>query len=165
MKMNTLKEVYLAELQELHHVEEQLTQALPQMRDRAQHEELKQVFDQHLEETRSQRERVETILRNHGADPQAHQDQAMERLLAEAEKTLALIDEPAVRDAEMIASAQKVEHYEIAAYGTVATYAGILGFTDDQNTLHAILDEEKNTDRTLTDLADTVVNKDAARAA
>ena len=89
----------------------------------------------------------------------------MERLLAEAEKTLAMIDEPSVRDAEMIASAQKVEHYEIAAYGTVAAYAGILGFTDDQNTLHAILDEEKNTNRKLSDLADTVVNKDAARAA
>ncbi len=165
MTMNTLNEVYLAELQELHNVEEQLTQALPKMRDRAQHEELKKAFDQHLEETRSQRERVETILRNHGADSQAHQDQSMERLIAEAEKTLAMIDEPSVRDAEMIASAQKIEHYEIAAYGTVATYAGILGFTDDQNTLHAILDEEKNTDRTLTDLAEKVVNKDAARAA
>jgi ferritin-like metal-binding protein YciE len=165
MTMNTLNEVYLAELQELHNVEEQLTQALPQMRNRAQHEELKKAFDQHLEETRSQRERVEIILRNHGADPQAHQDQSMERLIAEAEKTLAMIDEPSVRDAEMIASAQKIEHYEIAAYGTVATYAGILGFTDDQNTLHAILDEEKNTDRTLTDLAEKVVNKDAARAA
>ena len=165
MKMNTLKKLYLAALQELHHVEEQLTQALPRMRDQAQHDELRQVFDKHLEETRSHRERVEGILRNHGADPQAHQDQSMERLLAEAEKTLAMIDEPSVRDAEMIASAQKVEHYEIAAYGTVAAYAGILGFTDDQNTLHAILDEEKKTDGTLTDLADKVVNKDAARAA
>ena len=76
-----------------------------------------------------------------------------------------MIDEPLLRDAEMIASAQKVEHYEIAAYGTVAAYAGILGFTDDQNTLHAIMDEEKNADRKLSDLADTVVNKDAARAA
>jgi ferritin-like metal-binding protein YciE len=76
-----------------------------------------------------------------------------------------MIDEPLLRDAEMIASAQKVEHYEIAAYGTVAAYAGILGFTDDQNTLHAILDEEKNTDRTLTDLAEKLVNKDAVRAA
>jgi ferritin-like metal-binding protein YciE len=120
MKMNTLKEVYLAELQELHNVEEQLTQALPKMRDKAQHDELKQAFGQHLEETRSQRERVESILRNHGADPQAHRDQAMERLIAEAEKTVSMIDEPLLRDAEMIASAQKVEHYEIAAYGTVA---------------------------------------------
>jgi ferritin-like metal-binding protein YciE len=165
MTMNTLKEVYLAELQELHNVEEQLTQALPKMRDKAQHDELKQAFDKHVEETRSQRERVESILRNHGADPQAHRDQAMERLIAEAEKTVSMIDEPLLRDAEMIASAQKVEHYEIAAYGTVAAYAGILGFTDDQNTLHAILDEEKNTDRTLTDLAEKLVNKDAARAA
>ena len=89
----------------------------------------------------------------------------MERLIAEAEKTVSMIDEPLLRDAEMIASAQKVEHYEIAAYGTVAAYAGILGFTDDQNTLHAILDEEKNTDRTLTDLAEKLVNKDAVRAA
>lgn len=165
MKMNNLKEVYLAELQELHHAEEQLTQALPTMRDNAQHNELKQAFDKHLEETRSQRQRVESILRTHGADPQAHKDQSMEQLIAEAEKTLAMIDEPSLRDAAMIASAQKVEHYEIAAYGTVATYARILGFPDDQNTLHAILDEEKNTDRTLTELAEKVVNKDAVRTA
>ena len=92
------------------------------MRDKAQHDELRQAFDKHVEETRFQRERVESILRNHGADPQAHQDQAMERLIEEAEKTVSMIDEPWVRDAEMIASAQKVEHYEIAAYGTVAAY-------------------------------------------
>ena len=147
--MNTLKEVYLVELLKLHHVEEQLTQKLPQMRDQAQHPELKRVFDKNLDETRSQMERVESILRKHGADPQAHQDQSMERLLAEAEKTLTaplISDKPWLRDATLIAWAQKVEHYEIAAYGTVALYAGILGFNDDRNTLHAILCEKKYTD-------------------
>ncbi len=116
----------------------------------------------HLEETRSQRERLDEVLRRHGAEPREHVDQSMQAIVREAEKWARMVQDPDLRDAGLIASAQRVEHYEIAVYGTLATWAKHLGLDEDERVLQAILDEEKRTGEKLTGLAKQVVNPDAA---
>ena len=164
MKSNDVLQVYVSELQELRSVEEQLVAALPKMAQAAQHPELKQAFEQHLEETRSHQQQVETILRRLDAEPREHVDQAMQAIIREAEKMMQMTGDPDLRDAEMIGSAQRVEHYEIAAYGTLATYAKCLGHDDDARALHAILDQEKKADALLTQIAERIVNPKALAA-
>jgi ferritin-like metal-binding protein YciE len=165
MSVKTVQDLFVNELRDIYHAEKQLLRALPKMAKSSTHPELKQAFESHLEETRGQVERLEQVFDQLDLSKRAKPCQAMEGLIEEAKEHMGEIEDKSVLDVGIIISAQKVEHYEIAAYGTVAAYAGILGFTDDQNTLHAILDEEKNTDRTLTDLAEKLVNKDAVRAA
>lgn len=165
MQINTFKEMYLAELSELHDAERRLVDALGKMADKAGHDSLKQTLSMHRDETRAQQERVRTILDRHGYNPDAHQDQAMSSLIEEAEKMMGMLKPGDLVDAGLIASAQRIEHYEIAAYGTVAAYAGALGLADDQSELHRILDEEKATDERLTILAKTVINEDAVNRA
>ena len=164
MKSNDVLQVYVSELQELRSVEEQLVAALPKMAQAAQHPELKQAFEQHLEETRSHQQQVETILRRLDAEPREHVDQAMQAIIREAEKMMQMTGDPDLRDAEMIGSAQRVEHYEIAAYGTLATYAKCLGHEEDARALHAILDQEKKADALLTQIAERIVNPKALAA-
>jgi ferritin-like metal-binding protein YciE len=163
MNVDTFRQMYVTELQELHSVEAQLVDALPKMADVASHPELKQAIQSHLEETRSQRDRLEAVLRRHRAEPREHVDQSMQAIVREAEKWAKMVQDPDLRDAGLIASAQRVEHYEIAVYGTLATWAKQLGLDEDERTLQAILDEEKRTDETLTGLAKQVINPDAAR--
>ena len=162
MNVDTFRQMYVTELQELHSVEAQLVDALPKMADVASHPELKQAIQSHLEETRSQRDRLEAVLCRHRAEPREHVDQSMQAIVREAEKWAKMVQDPDLRDAGLIASAQRVEHYEIAVYGTLATWAKQLGLDEDERTLHAILDEEKRTDETLTSLAKQVINPDAA---
>jgi len=162
MNVNDFRQMYVTELQELRSVEAQLTGALPKMAEVANHPELKQAIQSHLEETRSQRDRLDEILRRHGAEPREHVDQSMQAIVREAEKWAKIVQDPDLRDAGLIASAQRVEHYEIAVYGTLATWAKQLGLDEDQRTLHAILEEEKRTDKKLTGLAQEIVNPDAA---
>lgn len=164
MNLDDFHQLYIAELQELRSVEDQLVQALPKMAQTARHAELKQGIQAHLEETRKQRDRLDEVLQRHGASPREHRDSSMQTILAEAEKWAGLIDDADLRDAALIASAQRVEHYEIAVYGTVATWAKRLGRDDDLNTLLSILEEEKRTDEKLTELAKRVVNPDAVAA-
>ncbi len=164
MKSNDVLQVYVSELQELRSVEAQLVEALPKMAQAAKHPELKQAFEQHLEETRSHQQQVETILRQHGAEPGEHVDQAMQAIIREAEKMMQMLQDPDLRDAEMIGSAQRVEHYEIAAYGTLATYAKGLGREDDARMLHTILEQEKKADALLSQIAKGIVNPDALSA-
>jgi ferritin-like metal-binding protein YciE len=161
MQINNFKQMYLAELAELHDVEEQLTGALRKMGDAARHDALKQAFTAHLEETQEQKRRLAELLRGHEYNPGAHKDQSMAKLIEEAEKMASILSEPGLRDAGLIASAQKIEHYEIAAYGTVAAYAGMLELRDEQSNLHQILEQERATDEKLTMLAKQVVNPDA----
>jgi ferritin-like metal-binding protein YciE len=163
MPISSLADMYVAELQELHSVENQLVNALPRMAELAKSAELKDAINKHLEETRSQARRVQEVLRRRGASPREHVDQAMQALVRESEKWAGMLDDPALADAGLIASAQKVEHYEIAAYGTVAAYAGLLGFEDDQRELHAILEEEKAADANLSGIAKSVANPQAAK--
>jgi ferritin-like metal-binding protein YciE len=164
MKVDDFRQLYVSELQELRSVEEQLVQALPKMAGMAAHPELKEAIQSHLEETQSQRDRLDEILRRCGAEPRAHEDHSMRALLRESEKWARMVQDPELRDAGLIASAQRVEHYEIAVYGTLATWAELLGLNEDQRALHAILEEEKRTDEKLTGLAKQLVNPDAAAA-
>jgi ferritin-like metal-binding protein YciE len=162
MNITSLRDLYIAELQEIRSVEEQLVEALPKMADVAGHPELKQGIQTHLEETRAQQARVEEILRRQSAEPREHVDQAMQAMLQEAEKWANMVQDRDLRDAGIIASAQRVEHYEIAVYGSLATWAKQLGLDDDLQALLAILEEEKRTDERLSRLAKRVVNPDAA---
>ncbi|CUH40809.1 hypothetical protein JSE7799_03546 [Jannaschia seosinensis] len=163
MKINSFREMYLQELQEACSVESQLVDALPRMRDAAASETLKQALEGHLVDTRAQLARVETILKRHEVNPGEHQDQSMRRLIEESEKWSGMLDDPALRDAGLIASAQRIEHYEIAAYGTLACWAKQLGLDEDQSELLAILDQEKAADDLLTELAKQDVNPGAAQ--
>ncbi|MGN6749549.1 MAG: YciE/YciF ferroxidase family protein [Xanthobacteraceae bacterium] len=161
MRMRNFKDMYIAELQELVSVENQLDIALKRMADAASHPSLKRELHRHREETKGQSKRLQSILQNHGAKLRAHTDQAMEALVNETEKMLSLLEGDDLRDAGLIASAQKLEHYEIAAYGTAAALAGQL---DDQRMLHDSLEEERKVDAALTKLAKGEVNQDALAA-
>ena len=164
MKISNFKDMYLAELQELVSVEGQLADALLRMAGAASRPVLKRVLVHHRAETETQRERLVTILKKHGANPTAHTDQAMQALVTETKKMLTILTEDDLRDAGLIASAQKLEHYEIAAYGTAAALAGQLDLRDEQKMLHLSLEEEKRVDALLTQLAKREVNPSALAA-
>jgi ferritin-like metal-binding protein YciE len=164
MEITSFKDMYIAELQELASVERQLDQALLQMAELASHASLKNALIHHREQTLLQRQRLESILQKHRANPRAHTDQAMQALIGETEKMASMVKGDGLRDAAIIASVQKVEHYEIAAYGTAAALAGQLNLRDDQQTLSQILGEEKAADVTLTELAKREVNQRAVTA-
>ena len=164
MEINNFRDMYIAELQELVSVEEQLTEGLLRMAQVASHPALRDALIHHREETQLHKDRLQTILRRHSADPMEHIDQAMQALMHETEKMLAMLKGNELRDAGLIASAQKLEHYEIAAYGTVAALAGQLDLRDDQRMLHETLEQEKKADLLLTQLAKREVNRDALAA-
>jgi ferritin-like metal-binding protein YciE len=164
MQITRFSELYIAELQELLDLEGQLADALLMMAHVASHPSLKRVLLRHQEETEIQQERLLSILQKHGAAPDAHVDQAMEALLVETNKMLGLFEGDELRDAGLIASTQKLQHYEIAAYGTAAALAGQLDLRDDQRSLHDSLEEEKQFDALLTELAKSEVNPDALAA-
>jgi len=164
MNVENFRAMYKAELQEACSVEAQLVQALPKMAEVANSDRLKQALRMHLEETRGHQQRVEQLLRAHGAEARDHTDQSMQAMIREAEKWAGMVQEPALRDAGLIASAQRVEHYEIAIYGTLATWAKQLGLDEDVRTLHEILEQEKEADNKLTDLAKANVNPTAQAA-
>lgn len=165
MQINTFKDMYFAELSELYDAERRMAEALGRMANQAGHDSLKQAMLRHRDETEAQRDRVRAILDRHGYSPDIHQDQAMASLIDEAEKMMVLLQQGPLLDAALIASAQKIEHYEIAAYGTAAAYAEALGLADDQAELHVILDEEKATDQRLSMVAKSVVNQEAVNRA
>ena len=162
MQIANLRDMYTAELQELVSVEQQLAEALPGMAEVASHPELRTALLHHFEETQAQKRRLQSILRRHGADPHAHTDQAMQALVHETAKMGQILKSGELRDAALIASAQKLEHYEIAAYGTACALAGQLDLRDDQRLLHQSLDEEKAADTKLTALAKRKINAQAA---
>ncbi|MCC8943207.1 DUF892 family protein [Bradyrhizobium sp. Arg68] len=164
MKITSFKDMYIAELQELVSVESQLATALSRMAEIATHPSLKDAFGRHQRETIVQGERLKSLLRMHGADPDEHTDQAMQALIHETAKMVSLLPDDNLRDAALIASAQKLEHYEIAAYGSAAAIAGQLDLRDDQLLLHDSLDEERHSDALLTTLAKGEINQDALAA-
>ncbi len=164
MEISSFKNMYLAELQELVSVEDQLAESLQRMANAASHSSLKKTLLDHQKQTTRQKQRLESILRNHGAKPDAHMDQAMQSLIKETEKMLVMLKGMDLCDAGLIASAQKLEHYEIAAYGTAAALAGQLDLRDEQEMLHESLEEEKETDLILTEMAKGEINPDAIAA-
>jgi ferritin-like metal-binding protein YciE len=163
MHIASFKDMYIAELQELCNAETQLAELLPGMAQAASNAELKSALTNHWQETKSQKDRLESLLRKHNADPKAHIDQAMQALVSESQKMASMVA-GGLRDAVLIASAQKLEHYEIAAYGTAAALAGQLNLRDDQKILHGTLEEEKSADAVLTKLAKGEINRGAAAA-
>jgi len=165
MQITTFKGMYLAELQELVSMESQLADAMFRMAQAAMHPSLKKAFIAHRQKSQIQRERLIAILQGHGAKPDAHTDQAIQALVKETEKMIDMLKGDDLRDAGLIASAQKLEHYEIAAYGTAAALAGQLGLRDIQEILHESLEEEKQVDVLLTGLAKGEINPDAVDAA
>ena len=161
MKITTFRDLYLTELQEARSLEKQLVQAMPKLVEAASDAALKDVFNDDVSEVRAQVERLTALLEAHGVEPREHKDQSMQTILAEAEKWAGMIDDPALRDAALIASAQRVQHYEIAVYGSLAAWAKQLGL-DDLDTLLSILEEERAADAKLTELAKRSVNVEAA---
>jgi ferritin-like metal-binding protein YciE len=162
--ISNFKDMYLAELQELLSVEMQLADSLLRMAGAAKHPSLKRTLIHHRAETETQALRLQTIMDLHGAAQVTHTDQAMRALLAETAKMLMMLQRDELRDAGLIASVQKIEHYEIAAYGTAAALAGQLGLRDEQKMLHMSLEEEKQVDIALTQLAKREVNRNALAA-
>ncbi len=162
MNVDDFRRMYVIELQELRSVEDQLVQALPKMVELVEHLGLRRALEVHLGETKSQRDRIDGLLRKHDARTREHQDGSMETILREAERWAKMVSDRDSRDAGIIASAQRVEHYEIAVYGTLATWARQLELHEDARVLHAILQEEKRADETLSRLAEQGVNREAA---
>lgn len=157
----TLHGLYVEELKDLYNAEHQILKALPKMAKAASHKELTQAFKDHLSETKTQVERLEKIFKKLGVSPKGKTCKAMEGLLEEGKDVMSEDAEPAVLDAALIASAQRVEHYEMAGYGCVRTFARLLGFDDAADMLQETLDEEGAADKKLTDLAESVINADA----
>lgn len=157
MKMESLRELFINELQDLYSAENMILKALPKMVDAANNPELKAGFNEHLAQTRGHVQRLDQIFDQLGdIDRKDKKCKGMEGILKENKEFLGEDAEPEVLDAGMIAGAQKVEHYEIASYGTVRTYAQLLGRNDWAQLLEATLNEEKATDTKLNQLAGTI---------
>lgn len=161
MKMETLQELYLEQLRDIYDAENQLVKALPKMAKTATNDELKAAFEQHLEQTQEQIARLERIFEELGEKSKGHKCEAMKGLIEEGKNMMEEDAAKDVMDAGLICAAQKIEHYEIATYGCLRTYAEVLGFDDQADLLQETLDEEKDTDENLTELAVTCINLDA----
>jgi ferritin-like metal-binding protein YciE len=151
-----LKELYIDELKDLYNAENQLLKALPKMAKAASSEELRQGFEEHLEQTRGHVERLEEIFKSLDENPKGKKCMGMEGLVKEGSEVMGEDFEGALMDAALIGAAQRVEHYEIAAYGTVAEFAKILGEDEHVSLLEETLQEEKDTDEKLTSLANEI---------
>jgi ferritin-like metal-binding protein YciE len=164
LKFDSLDDLFHEQLQDLYDAEHRLTEALPKMVDAAHNPELKQAFDQHLSETRGQVGRLEEVFRILGREPKRSTCDAMKGLISEGDHVLSATGNADVKDAALIAAAQRVEHYEIAGYGTVRTLATRLGHHRIAELLQETLDEEGNADKILTEVAESSVNVQAAHA-
>jgi len=149
----SLQELYVEQLQDLYDAEQQIIKALPKMIDAAQAEELRDGLSEHLEVTKQQAARIEKICQDLGEKPQKEKCKGMEGVLKEGGDLVKDVENPEVRDAAIIAAAQRVEHYEMAGYGTARTYATLLGYDDAASALEQTLEEEKEADATLSGLA------------
>ena len=153
MALKTLHDLYVNELKDLYNAEHQLLKALPKMAKAASSPDLAKAFTDHLAETEGQIERLETIFAELEVSPRGKQCKAMEGLLEEGKEVMAEDADPSVMDAALISAAQRVEHYEMAGYGTVRTYARLLGYKGAARVLQQTLNEEGKTDHLLTRLA------------
>ncbi len=163
MHLNSLRDLFEHELHDLYDAERQVIEALPKMEQAASAQELQRAFRKHLEQTRNQRTRLEQVMRQIGVQPNGMKCKGMEGLIREGEELIKERGNPDVKDAALIGAAQKVEHYEMAGYGTARTFARMLGETQAAGMLQQTLDEEGNTDKELTMLAESRINRDAQR--
>jgi ferritin-like metal-binding protein YciE len=156
-----LDDLFLEQIEDLYDAEKRLVKALPKMAEASTSQALRQAFESHLEQTRGHVQRLETIFRQLGKDLKAETCEAMKGLIEEGEDTIGDIDNLALRDAGVIAAANRVEHYEIAAYGSAKSFAKTLGYQETVSLLEQTLQEEKEADKKLTSIAESTVNQEA----
>jgi ferritin-like metal-binding protein YciE len=161
MKLDTLEKLYINELRDLYSAENQLLKALPKMAKGASSNELKDAFEKHLEQTRGHVERLEEIFEQLDESPKGKTCHGMKGLIEEGSEILEDDGEDSVLDAGIVVAAQKVEHYEIASYGSVRTLAKLLGQDDAASLLQITLDEESEANEILNGLAEGIVNPQA----
>ena len=165
MAVKSVNDLLLDELRDIYHAEKQLVRALPKMAKKAKSDKLRQAFELHLDQTKGHVERLEQVFEKLDTRPRAKRCEAMEGLITEAEEMMEEVSTPEVLDAALIAAAQKVEHYEIASYGTLHALAEELGQNEVANLLEQTLNEEKEADEKLNQIALSDVNKAALRTA
>ena len=161
MERETLRELYVDELKDIYNAETQLVKALPKMAEAATSEDLRKGFEDHLEQTKGHVQRLEQIFQGLDESPTGKKCKGMEGLIDEGKEVMGEDYEDEAMDAALISAAQRVEHYEIAAYGSVRAFAEILGEDEAVTLLEQTLEEEKETDRKLTELA-SEINVEAA---
>ncbi|MEO8398177.1 MAG: ferritin-like domain-containing protein [Ignavibacteriaceae bacterium] len=161
MSVKTLKDLFVDELKDMYNAENQLTKALPQMAKKATSDSLKKAFENHLKETENQIKRLEKVFDEVGIAAKGKKCEAMEGLIKEAKGMMDEVEDEDVLDAALISAAQKVEHYEIGSYGTLRTFAKLLGFSKSVDLLQENLDEEAAADEKLTEIAESEVNAEA----
>ncbi len=164
MKLHTLKDLFVDELRDLYHAENQIIKALPKMIKAASSSELKNAFQEHLEQTKTHAERLEQIFDRFNLGHKGKKCKGIEGIIEEGNEMIGEADDPSVGDAALIGAAQRVEHYEMAGYGCARTYADTLGDREAANLLQQTLAEEKETDEKLTRIAENVVNVQAVGA-
>ena len=165
MALETLADLCVDELKDLYSAEKQLVKALPKMAKAASSPKLRKGFEDHLRQTEDHVERLENIFEQMGVKPRGPKCEAMEGLIEEGKRVMKEDAEPAVMDAALIAAAQRVEHYEIAGYGTVRTFARMLGNNEAERLLQRTLEEESQTNEKLTKLAESEINAAALQGA
>jgi len=163
-KLNTLEDLYIEQLQDLYDAENQIVKALPKMAKASTSLDLKRAFNDHLEQTRTHVTRLEQVFDQFGSKAKGKTCKAMQGLLEEGEELMDTKADPTVLDAGLIAAAQRVEHYEMAGYGCLRTWAKLIGHQESARLLQQTLDEEGQTDEKLTKLAERIVNIKAAGA-
>ena len=163
MEIESLQELLIEEMRDLYSAENQLTKALPKMAKKATNPKLKKAFETHLRETEGQIQRLEQAFEKLGEKARGKKCHAMEGLVEEGKEVMSEDMDDDVMDAALIGMAQKIEHYEIAGYGTARTYAKLLGNKDAARLLQQTLDEEGKTDKLLTQLAESSINIEAAQ--
>ena len=162
MEMESLRDLFLDELRDMYHAEGQMIKSLPRMAKKADSDELRAAFEEHLEETKKQQERLQEVFELFEEKPKTKVCKGMQGIIEEGKEMMQEDIDADVLDAALIASAQRAEHYEIAAYGTLRTYARLLGEDEAARILQEILDEEGTADKKLTKLAEQI-NVEAAQ--
>jgi ferritin-like metal-binding protein YciE len=160
--IKTLDDLFVHTLQDIYYAEQQITKALPTMIEKAHNPALKQGFTSHLQETKQQITRLEEVFRALKQEPKGVTCEAIDGIIKEAKQVLSDVEDPHVRDVALATSAQAVEHYEIARYGSLIALAKQLGHNNVVQHLQTTLDEEKEADRKLTQVSETQVNRKAA---
>lgn len=160
--MDSLHDLFVMELKDTYDAEHQIVKAMPRMIEATSSPTVKAKFEQHLKVTREQIERLHQVFRKLDMEPEREHCDGMAGILKDGEKILEMKGDPATLDAALISAAQKVEHYEISAYGTLATFAHTMGHHEIAQLLETTLGEEKNTDKMLSEVAERSINKKAA---
>lgn len=163
MAMKKLNDLFIEELKDVYNAEKQITKAMPKMIKKASSDQLRRAFESHLKQTEKQIVRLEKVFKELGMAPKGKKCIGMEGIIAEGKEIMMENAEPSVVDAGLIAAAQKVEHYEICSYGTLRTFANQLGYNKIAGWLQETLNEEDQTDKLLTQLAENNVNVEAAQ--